>query len=50
MARGYHVQVIFNEKQALEPCIETLRQERIGLWTTSEAVTYFDDLRFYILY
>jgi hypothetical protein len=49
IARGCHIHVIFDEKQALELCDETFRQGRIGLWTKSDAVTYFDDLRLHIL-
>jgi len=50
MARGRHIQVIFDEKQTLELCDEIFRQGQIGLWTTSDAVTYFDDRRLHILH
>ncbi len=49
MTRGCHMQVLFDEKQTLELCDETFQQGRIGLWTKSDAVTYFDDLRLHIL-
>lgn len=49
MAQGCHMQVLFDEKQALDLCDETFQQGRIGLWTKSDAVTYFDDLRLHIL-
>lgn len=40
------MQVVFDEKQTLELCDETFQQGRIGLWTKSDAVTYFDDYGF----
>lgn len=46
---GCRMRVVFDEKQALELCDETFREGRIGLWTKSDAVTYFDDLRLHIL-
>jgi hypothetical protein len=30
-------------------CDKTFRAGRIGLWTKSDAVTYFDDLRLQLL-
>ena len=49
IARGCHMQVVFDQKQALELCDETFQHGRIGLWTKSDAVSYFDDLRLQIL-
>lgn len=49
VARGCRMQVVFDQKQALELCDETFQHGRIGLWTKSDAVSYFDDLRLQIL-
>ena len=43
------VQVLFDEKQIFELCDETFKEGKIGLWTKSNAVTYFDDLTLHIL-
>jgi len=45
VVRGCHVAVIFDGNSTLEHCDETFERGRIGLWTKSDAVTYFDDLR-----
>jgi hypothetical protein len=44
--RGCQVQVFFDEKQVVDLCDESFREGLIGLWTKSDAVTYFDNLRF----
>lgn len=49
LMRGCHVQVFFDEKPVFDLCDETFKKGRIGLWTKSDAVTYFDDLRVQIL-
>ena len=49
VTRGCNMQVVFDEKQAQELCDKTFWEGRIGLWTKSDAVTYFDDLRLNIL-
>lgn len=49
ITRGCHMQVLFDEKPALERCDDTFHEGRIGLWTKSDAVSYFDDLRLQIL-
>ncbi len=42
---GCQVQVFFDAQPIMTLCDETFRHGRIGLWTKSDAVTYFDDLR-----
>lgn len=43
--RGCRVQIFFDEKQVFDLCEETFKQGLVGIWTKSDAVTYFDDLR-----
>ncbi len=43
--KGCRVQVLFDEKQVFELCDETFKEGLVGLWTKSDAVTYFDNLR-----
>src|SRR5262245_26581318 len=40
-----HVNVFYDEKQVFDLCDKTFHHGMIGLWTKSDAVTYFDDLR-----
>ena len=47
--RGCRIQVLYDEKQVFDLCEETFGSGRIGLWTKSDAVTYFDDLRLELL-
>ena len=47
--RGCQVQVFYDKKQVFDMCDKTFTEGRIGLWTKSDAVTYFDDLRLEIL-
>jgi hypothetical protein len=47
--RGCQVQVYFDEKQVFDLCDKTFKEGRVGLWTKSDAVTYFDDLQLQIL-
>ncbi|HKC96367.1 MAG TPA: hypothetical protein VKB81_20335 [Nitrospira sp.] len=42
--RGCRVQVFFDENQVFELCDETFKEGHVGLWTKSDAVTYFDNL------
>jgi hypothetical protein len=49
MTKGCRVQVIFDEKQVFDLCDETFKKGRIGLWTKSDAITYFDDLKLDIM-
>ena len=43
--RGYRVNIYYDDKQVLDLCDKTFGAGMIGLWTKSDAVTYFDDLR-----
>jgi hypothetical protein len=45
MTKGCHIQVFFDGKQVFDLCDETFTTGRVGLWTKSDAVTYFDDLK-----
>lgn len=45
MMRGCWAQVFFDEKQVFDLCDETFKEGLVGLWTKSDAVTYFDNLR-----
>ncbi|HEY3198638.1 MAG TPA: hypothetical protein VGJ57_11570 [Nitrospirales bacterium] len=47
--QGCRIQVFYDDKPIFDLCDETFKQGRIGLWTKSDAVTYFDDLRLQIL-
>lgn len=42
--QGCHIQIFYDEKPIVDLCDETFKEGRIGLWTKSDAVTYFDDL------
>jgi hypothetical protein len=44
VTKGCQVQVYFDEKQVFDFCDRTFTIGRVGLWTKSDAVTYFDDL------
>ncbi len=43
--RGYRVNIFFDDKQVLDLSDKTFHTGMIGLWTKSDAVTYFDDLQ-----
>ena len=47
--RGCKIQVLYDEKPVFDLCDQTFTTGRIGLWTKSDAVTYFDDLKLQIL-
>lgn len=47
--RGCQVQVFFDENQVFDLCDQTFREGRAGLWTKSDAITYFDDLKLQIV-
>src|SRR3989475_968184 len=47
--RGCKIQVLYDEKPVFDLCDQTFTTGLIGLWTKSDAVTYFDDLRLQIL-
>ena len=43
--QGCRVNIFYDDKQVLDLCEEAFHTGQIGLWTKSDAVTYFDDLR-----
>ncbi len=45
ITRGCQIQVLYDEQKVFDLCDQTFKEGRIGLWTKSDAVTYFDDLR-----
>lgn len=49
ISRGCRIQVFYDEKPVFDLCDRTFTAGGIGLWTKSDAVTYFDDLRLLIL-
>jgi hypothetical protein len=49
VVRGNHFQVMFDGEPALDVHDPTFMSGRVGLWTKSDAVTYFDDLRLLVL-
>jgi hypothetical protein len=49
ITRGCQIQVLYDERQVFDLCENTFTRGRIGLWTKSDAVTYFDDLKVRVL-
>ena len=47
--QGCRIQIVYDEKPIFDLCDETFKEGRIGLWTKSDAVTYFDELRLQFL-
>ena len=47
--RGCRIQVFYDEKQVFDLCDKTFPAGGIGLWTKSDAVTYFDNLSLRLL-
>jgi hypothetical protein len=47
--KGCQVQVFFDEQPAFDLCDDTFKAGMVGLWTKSDAVTYFDDLKLEVL-
>lgn len=47
--QGCRSRVLFDEKEVFDLCDQTFSRGRIGLWTKSDAVTYFDDLQMQVL-
>jgi len=43
--QGCRVNIFYDDKQVFDLCDKTFHTGMIGLWTKSDAVTYFDDLR-----
>lgn len=48
VAKGCRLQVSYDQHPVFDLCDDTFKEGRIGLWTKSDAVTYFDDLRLVI--
>jgi hypothetical protein len=44
-SQGCRIEVVFDEQRVFDLCDKTFMTGHIGLWTKSDAVTYFDDLR-----
>ncbi|MBA3752979.1 MAG: hypothetical protein H0X01_02290 [Nitrospira sp.] len=49
ITRGDRIQVLYDEKPVFDLRDETFKEGKIGLWTKSDAITYFDDLQFQML-
>jgi len=47
--QGCRIQVFYDDKTIFDLCDQTFKEGHIGLWTKSDAVTYFDDLHLQIL-
>jgi len=45
MMKGCRIQVFFDQIAVFDLCDETFEEGYVGLWTKSDAVTYFDNLR-----
>jgi hypothetical protein len=43
--QGCEIDVFYDDTQVFHLCDETFTQGRVGLWTKSDAVTYFDNLQ-----
>jgi hypothetical protein len=43
--QGCRVNIFYDSKQVLDLCDKTFHAGMIGLWTKSDAITYFDDLQ-----
>ncbi len=43
--RGCQIEVFYDEQRVFDLCDKTFTQGQMGLWTKSDAITYFDDLR-----
>jgi hypothetical protein len=43
--QGCRMNIFYDDKQVLDLCDKTFHAGMIGLWTKSDAVTYFDDLQ-----
>ncbi len=46
---GCEMQIRYDDEPIFQLCEQTFDQGRIGLWTKSDAVTYFDDVRLRLL-
>ena len=48
VTKGCRIEVFFDEKPVFDLCDKTFTTGHVGLWTKSDAVTYFDDLKLQI--
>ena len=49
LSQGCRIRVFYDETVVFDLCDRTFVSGRIGLWTKSDAVTDFDDLRLDVL-
>lgn len=49
ITHGCRMQIFYDGEPVFDLCDQTFKAGRIGLWTKSDAVTYFDNLRLEIL-
>jgi hypothetical protein len=49
IAKGCRVQVSFDDNQVFDLCDQAFSTGQVGLWTKSDAVTYFDDLKLHLM-
>lgn len=47
--RGCQIEVLYDDARVFDFCDKTFSHGMVGLWTKSDAVTYFDDLHLYVL-
>jgi hypothetical protein len=47
--RGCRIEVFYDEKRVFDLCDNAFTQGRVGLWTKSDAITYFDDFELQLL-
>jgi hypothetical protein len=47
--QGCQIKVFYDDREIFDVCDQTLGAGRVGLWTKSDAVTYFDNLQLRIL-
>ena len=45
VTRGCQIRVLYDGRQVFDLCDNSFTSGRVGLWTKSDAVTYFDDLK-----
>jgi hypothetical protein len=48
VTQGCHIQVFYDDMPVFDQCDQSLSQGKIGLWTKSDAVSYFDNLQLII--
>jgi hypothetical protein len=48
VTHGCQIQIFYDDTRVFDQCDRSLAQGKIGLWTKSDAVSYFDDLHLVI--